>query len=278
MAAPITFTFDLEDSRAGTGRPERFTAITHRLLGELAAHEVLGTFFVVGTLADAHPQLIRAISDAGHEVALHGWEHIPLDQRAPQDLADDLARGKARIEEITGAPVVGFRAPIFSLVPATRHAVDLLTEAGFTYSSSVLPARNPLYGWPGAPRAPFRWNEQLVELPCPVGRVGPAELPYLGGIYLRYLPTPLLGRLAAGTAPAVAPWTYTHPYDYDPDEPFAVMPGTSWMTSVLLHFRRRRTMDRVVRLLREHGATPPLREVADAHRTAPIVEPASVGA
>ena len=64
----------------------------------------------------------------------------------------------------------------------------MIAEAGFAYSSSVLPARSPLFGDPTLPTAPFRWPNGLVELPCPVVRLGPVGLPYLGGVYLRALP------------------------------------------------------------------------------------------
>ena len=101
----------------------------------------------------------------------------------------------------------------------------MLGEVGFTYSSSVLPARNPLFGDPSLPATPFRWPNGLVELPCPVVRVGGVGLPYLGGVYLRALPEPASSRrpaAASGTGQVL--WIYCHPYDFDPGEPFWVVP------------------------------------------------------
>jgi hypothetical protein len=197
--APVTFTFDLEDSRPSPALPARFPAVTERVLAFLGAR---GTFFVVGELAAKHPELMAAIARAGHEVGLHGWRHVPLDKLAPAQLAEDLRRGRAAIEDATGAPARGFRAPIFSLCRRTLWAVDALVEAGFAYSSSVLPAANPLYGYPEGPARPFRWETGLVELPCAVAGRGPAAIPFLGGVYLRYLPMRLVlalaRRIAAG--------------------------------------------------------------------------------
>jgi peptidoglycan-N-acetylglucosamine deacetylase len=264
--APVTFTFDLEDSRPSPALPARFPAVTERVLAFLEARGARGTFFVVGELAAQHPELMAAIARAGHEVGLHGWRHVPLDKLSPEQLAEDLRRGKAAIEDAAGAPARGFRAPIFSLCRRTLWAVDALVEAGFAYSSSVLPAANPLYGYPEAPARPFRWEAGLVELPCAVAGRGRAAIPFLGGVYLRYLPMRLVLALARRIAPGALPWIYCHPYDFDPDEPFVVMPETNWLTSRILHTRRRHTFDRVGTLLDRLGAALPLAEVASSVR------------
>src|SRR5262249_48267159 len=127
--APITFTLDLEDY-APAGTPARANVIVPRVLELLAEHAVTGTFFVVGELAEAEPALVRAIASGGHEVALHGYRHVPLPQLEPATFRAETARGRALLEDVTGAPVTGFRAPTFSLVPETRWAVDELTEMG----------------------------------------------------------------------------------------------------------------------------------------------------
>jgi polysaccharide deacetylase family protein (PEP-CTERM system associated) len=272
--APLTFTYDLEDSRASSAVPERYSTMTSRVLDFLDEHGARGTFFVVGELAEASPALVAEIAARGHEVALHGWRHVPLDQLSPAALREDLRRGKALLEDATGAEVTGFRAPIFSLVPATVWATDELRDAGFAYSSSVLPARNPLYGFAGAPRAPFRWPSGLVELPCPVAGAGRVSLPYLGGVYLRYLPLPVILALADHARDAPAPWIYCHPYDFDAEEPFTVMPHAGWLTSRILHLRRGRSFERIATLLTRQGAGAPLGELV---RTGLALGPPSVG-
>lgn len=256
----VTITFDLEDNRAHPRQAPRYQRMTEQFLEFLDARAVGATVFVVGELAGATPELVRRVAEQGHELGLHGLRHVPLAQVGRACLREELRRGKALVEDAAGVAVRGFRAPIFSLTPATAWALDDIAEAGFDYDSSVLPARNPLHGWPGAPKEPFRWRTGMLELPCPVAGRGRLSIPYLGGVYLRYLPRPLVTVLA-GRAPAGA-WTYLHPYDLDPDEPFFVLPHASWLTSRILHMRRRTTLTRLATVLDAVGAGPPLVELA----------------
>jgi peptidoglycan-N-acetylglucosamine deacetylase len=275
-AEPVTFTLDLEDHRPSHAHEVRYPRVTREVLDFLDAREVRGTFFVVGEVADAQPDLVREVAARGHEVGLHGWRHVPLTDLDEAQLRRDVARGKSLLEELAGRPVVGFRAPIFSLVPGSRWALDVLGEAGFTYSSSVLPARNPLFGDPSLPATPFRWPNGLVELPCPVVRVGSVGLPYLGGVYLRALPesSSRAARRVAGSGRVL--WTYCHPYDFDPGEPFWVVPEAGPVGSRLLWYNRRRTYARIEAALRGRAGPPLAERLADVD--APVLEDAGAGA
>ncbi len=257
--ALVTFTLDVEDHRPSPDAEERYPALTRHVLDFLDARGARGTFFVVGETAEAHPELVVEIAARGHEIGLHGWRHEPLTELTPESFRGDVTRGKALLEELGGASVHGFRAPTFSLVPDSRWAVDVLRDAGFAYSSSVLPARSPLFGDPSLPAAPFRWPNGLVELPCPVVRAGGVGLPYLGGVYLRAIPGPAsaLARRSIGREQLL--WTYCHPYDFDPDEEFWVVPDAGRLGSRLLWYNRRRTFAKIEAMLR--GRTgPPLAE------------------
>jgi len=265
----ITFTLDLEDHRPSTAVAERYPELTRRVLGFLDERAVRGTFFVVGEVAEAHPELVREIAGRGHELALHGWRHVPLTELDPDRLREEVRRGKDLLEQLCGASVEGFRAPTFSLVPSSRWAVDVLADAGFVYSSSVLPARNPLFGDPSLPAAPFRWPGGLVELPCPVLRAGPVGLPYLGGVYLRALPSLVSTRAQRAFGAKQLAWIYCHPYDFDPDEQFWVVPEAGRLGSRLLWYNRRRTFTKIDALLRD-GAAPPLRERLASVATVPF--------
>ena len=262
-AAPITFTLDVEDY-APAGTPARALTIVPRVLELLAEHAARGTFFIVGELAEQEPGLVRTIAAAGHEIALHGYRHVPLPQLDAATFRAETARGRALLEDLAGAPVTGYRAPTFSLVPEARWAVDELRDLGFVYSSSVLPARSPLYGWPGQPRKPYRWPGGLVELPCPVAALG-ARLanPYLGGVYFRVLPwTAVRIGLARAHADEVL-WLYCHPYDFDPDEPFNPRGDVGRLGNRLLWLNRSRMAARVARVLAGRAGAP-LRERAAA--------------
>lgn len=188
---------------------------------------------------------------------MHGLRHVALAEVGSGRLAGELREGRELLESLTQQPLTGFRAPIFSLTPATRWAVDLILEAGFVYSSSVLPAANPLHGWPGAPRRPYRWNDALIELPCPVAGHGRISVPFLGGVYLRYLPMPLVRRFLAGLDGAACPWSYLHPYDLDSDEEFFVMAHAGWLTSRIAHSRRSETLARLDSVIDAGGGPGP---------------------
>ncbi|HXY92581.1 MAG TPA: polysaccharide deacetylase family protein [Acidimicrobiia bacterium] len=278
MASPadtdtLTFTLDLEDHRPAEAAPgsERYPDLTRQVLGFLDARGVRGTFFVVGELAEQQPDLVHEVAARGHEIGLHGWRHVPLVELDAAQLHADVTRGKNLLEDITGRAVLGFRAPIFSIVPRTRWAVDVLADAGFTYSSSVLPARSPLFGDPTLPASPFCWPNGLVELPCPVARVGSVGLPYLGGVYLRAFPGPLASLARRGFGRDHLLWIYCHPYDFDPDEPFWVVPEAGRLGSRLLWYNRRRTFAKVDALLRGRAGTP-LAERVTALGPLPTVE------
>ena len=132
-------------------------------------------------------------------------------------------------------------------------------ELGFTYSSSILPGWNPLFGFPGLPRRPFTWPSGLAELPAPIVRVGPLALPVLGGTYLRVLPWPVVRAGLQDERLGPVPFTYCHPYDADPGEPYWVVPGTGRLLSPLLWYGRKRMLRRVGRLM-EAGVGAPLRD------------------
>lgn len=272
---PVTLTFDLEDNRRSEAQEPRFVRMTDRFLEFVEKRGIAATVFVVGELARSHPALVRRVVAGGHELALHGLRHVALADVGRGRLGGELLEGRELLEQTAQVAVSGFRAPIFSLTPATRWAIDELATAGFGYSSSVLPARNPLHGWPGAPQRPFRWENGLVELPCPVGGIAWAKAPFLGGIYLRFVPAALTGRLLRALHPETVCWSYVHPYDVDPDEPFFVMPHAGWLTSRLVHMRRAATLSRLERVIEAAGgAARPLGEIASGlhHAELPCVE------
>lgn len=259
---PLTVTFDLEDHRRSVSQEARFVPMSHRFLDFVEERGITATVFIVGEIAQSHPALVRRVRDDGHEIGLHGLRHVALGEIGPARLGDELRQGRELLEDIAQLPVRGFRAPIFSLTPATEWAVEHIARAGFAYSSSVLPATNPLHGWPGASRRPCRWDNGLIELPCPVGGAGRMLVPFLGGIYLRYVPIPLIRRFLRSLGDQAVPWSYVHPYDVDPQEPFFVMPHAGWLTSRIVHTRRDVTLARLEAVIAASGgAGPPLGEI-----------------
>jgi len=244
----ITVTLDIEDHLGRYGADGRYVDNTRRMLDFLAERGVRGTFFVVGRVAEAVPELVRKIADAGHELACHSYRHTPLECESPATFRAETALAKTLLEQAGGVPIAGYRAPYFSLTSRTTWVLEELLALGFRYSASVLPAANPQYGYPDAPHSPFRWSNGLIEFPVPLAKLGPMLVPFLGGLYLRYLPERLIHRWARARQGEVL-WTYLHPYDFDPNEPFARMLHTAAWANVLQWFKRGGTWDKLAGLL-----------------------------
>lgn len=255
----LSVTLDIEDHTHGRDAAQRWRDNTARLLDHLAERGVCATLFIVGDIVADAARLLGRAADDGHELALHSATHTPLTNEDPRTYARALADARARLADVCGQAVSGYRAPVFSLTPRTTWVIEVLGECGFSWSSSVLPAADhPLFGYAGAPRTPFRWPGGLVELPVPVTSLGPRTLPFLGGIYLRYLPLALVESRARCLDANHLAWSYLHPYDIDADENYFRFPGTSAAMSVLLWRRRRPTLARLDRLLARLGTGAPL--------------------
>src|SRR5262245_36843968 len=128
---------------------------TRWILDQLDRFGQKATFYVVGQLARAQPDLVRAMHRAGHEVSSHGWDHRRVHVMSPAEFRDDVRHSKDALEQITGAPVLGYRAPTFSVMRQTAWALDVLAEQGLAYDSSIYPVRHDRYGVADAPRGPF---------------------------------------------------------------------------------------------------------------------------
>lgn len=249
---PVVLSFDVEEhdrieaavglSVSANRRREyadRMAAATDRLLEQLAAAgNVPATFYVVGQIAETHPRLVRAIADAGHEVGSHSHSHTRVHRLTPRTFREDLRRSVDTLQQVTGRPVFGFRAPTFSVTRATDWAVDVLVESGLRYDSSVFPVRHDRYGVSDAPRQPF-WLEseagRILELPLLTLRLAGRNVPVAGGGYFRLFP-PALMRAGLRQLPADAPTAgvlYFHPWEFDPDQPRLPLSRLSrWRTYV----------------------------------------------
>ena len=202
----------------------RVVANTERILGLLDEHGVKGTFFILTWNAERHPDLVRRIARAGHEIASHGHRHRLIFDQTPAEFAEDLRRSKAILEDLTGEPVLGYRAPSFSLTTRSIWALDVLMEAGLRYDSSIFPVSDRLYGIPDARRFPFvirrAGERELVEFPMSTARILGRNWPLGGGAYLRVLPYPYIRwgmrRVNGEGQPALV---YLHPWEVDPGQP-----------------------------------------------------------
>ncbi|WP_159350822.1 polysaccharide deacetylase family protein [Roseomonas harenae] len=266
LPARLTFTADIERS-PGDPTGTRHLAATTALLDLLDEAGARGTFFILGEVADSAPWLVCDIAARGHEIASHNQTHRPLAALSPATLREEAHRARATLQDLSGQAVQGFRAPYFSLTPATEWAADTLLETGHAYSSSVIPARAVLHGHPAAPRHPFLWPGGLLELPAPIAQLGPIGMPILGGMYLRYLPAWDFRRFARRLEGPLA-WTYCHPYDIDAGAPFHRCPGLGLLSSLFLWANRGTTARRLRAMLAGRSSLPLAERLEEARNIA----------
>src|SRR5262245_59838767 len=212
------------DEASKTYYAGRVASATHWLLDELERYDQRATFFLVAQLARQQPDLVRTISRAGHEIASHGWDHQRVHNFTQAQFQDDVRKSRDALEQITGAPVVGYRAPTFSIVRKTGWALDVLAENGVRYDSSIYPVRHDRYGVHDAPRSPFLAGgrrHQILELPPARLDLFGLKLPAGGGGYFRLFPVFLLEQALEQVRregqPPVA-MLYFHPWEFDPDQ------------------------------------------------------------
>jgi polysaccharide deacetylase family protein (PEP-CTERM system associated) len=236
--APVTnaMTIDVEDyfhvsvfdglvpRHAWEALESRVERNTDRLLEMLAEFDVRATFFVLGWVAERHPDLVRRIVSGGHEIASHGYGHRLVYDQTPQAFRDDVRRAKGLLEQVSGVQVNGYRAPSYSIVPRSLWALDVLIEEGHTYDASIFPIRHDRYGIPVSARHPYvieRAHGRLVECPASTAEVGGTNLPIAGGGYFRLLPYRWThwGIRRVNQTERRPVIFYLHPWEIDPDQP-----------------------------------------------------------
>jgi polysaccharide deacetylase family protein (PEP-CTERM system associated) len=266
MMAPNALTVDVEDyfhvsalapsiHRDSWGsREPRVVANTHRLLALFDQFGVHATFFVLGWVAERHPQLVRDIAAAGHEVACHGFSHRLVYEQSPDEFREETLRSKRLLEDSIGAPVLGYRAASYSIVKRSLWALDVLAEAGFAYDSSIFPVRHDRYGIPDAERRPHRLTTPggatIAEWPLASAPILGFRLPVAGGGYFRLLPYAVSRwGLASINRREGQPFIfYLHPWEIDPHQPRV---RASWLSRFRHYTNLHKCEGRLRRLLGE---------------------------
>lgn len=249
--------------------PSRIEENVDRLLDLFDETSAKGTFFVLGCVAQTHPQIVRRIAAAGHEIASHGMTHTMITELTPAQMREEVRDSRRLLEDLSGTRVEGYRAPSYTVSRDTRWALEILIETGYTYDSSIFPIRGRRYGYPDGPSLPTRLatdTSEIAEFPLTTLGAGPVRVPVLAGSYLRLLPTwlseaavryQLVRRL-----PAVV---NVHTWEIDPGQPDVVSPRRKLWThyarlgataGTLRRLLRLAHFDTIGRRLRELGVIP----------------------
>jgi len=204
--------------------PSRVAGNTRRILDLFDELNIKATFFFVGWIAKKFPSLVREVVGRGHEVACHSYWHRAVYKLTPQEFREDTRRARDVIQEASGIRVLGYRAPTWSITRACLWAIDILTEEGFEYDSSIYPIHHDLYGMPNARRFPYTLEasngQTLREFPPATVSIFGLTLPAAGGGYLRIFPQRYNEYAFRQGERAGEPVSvYFHPWEIDPEQP-----------------------------------------------------------
>lgn len=237
-------TIRVEDWPRYECRVERNTC---KILDILSKYGIRATFFILGWVGERYPDLVRKIAEQRHEIASHGYCHELVGNQTPDEFRADVAKTKQILEGITGKEVTGYRASTYSITKKTSWALRVLAEEGYKYDSSIFPVHHDVYGFPGAPRFPFRVNSNghartlfpspppeapsfmgeargegdLWEFPISTVRLLGQNLPVAGGGYFRLFPYWFIRKSLKhiNDAEGNAFIFYVHPWEFDPGQP-----------------------------------------------------------
>ncbi len=215
---------------------------TERFLQVFEDFGIKATFFILGCVAKRYPELVRAISNEGHEIACHGYSHQLIYNQSPEIFREETLRAKNILEDITGSEIFGYRAASYSITEKSKWALEILSDAGFKYDSSIFPVHHDRYGMPDTPKKPYfikiSNRMSLVEFPLSTLKLFGYVLPVAGGGYFRLYPywftRYALNKINKRKESFVF---YLHPWELDPDQP-------KIKTNLLSTFRHYNNLDK----------------------------------
>lgn len=191
-----------------------------KALRMLSDNDTKATFFTLGWVAQNYPEVVRRIANEGHEVASHGMQHTRVWTQRPDQFLDDAMTARKLLEDVSGSAVSGYRAASWSIDGRTPWAHEMLSKAGYRYSSSIYPIKHDHFGVPDAQRGPHE-IDGLLEVPASTARIFGRNIPVAGGGYFRLYPTVFSHRMIrrhqdVERTPFVF---YFHPWELDPEQP-----------------------------------------------------------
>ena len=230
--------------------PCRVEANVDRILGLFDEKSVKATFFTLGWMAQRYPAMVKRMVAEGHELASHGWEHIRVTEQEEKAFREDVVRTRTLLEDVGGEQVKGYRAASYSIGSKNLWALDVLADAGYRYSSSIVPVHHDLYGMPQAPRFAFNAAKgELLEIPVTTLKIGSKNIACGGGGWFRLFPYRFTrwAYRRVNERENKPGLFYFHPWEIDPDQPRQT--GISAKTRFRHYLNLTRTYGRLERLL-----------------------------
>ncbi len=231
---------------------------TDKILKILDGAGVKGTFFVLGWIAKKAPHLVKKIAEDGHTIASHGFSHQLVYSQTEAEFREDVRSTRKMLQDLSGQPILSYRAPSFSITKKTPWAHRVLVEEGYLYDSSVFPIHHDLHGNPDAPTRIHRIETEagpLIEFPPAIVKVFGQNVPTGGGGYFRLFPFAVTKRMLQSINSAGHPFVfYVHPWEVDPEQPR--IPGAPLKSRFRHYLNLKRTTSRLHRLVRALSFAP----------------------
>lgn len=231
-----------------------------RLLDLLDEISIRTTMFIQGKFAKQFPKIVKKISMRGHEVASHGFNHTEVFNQTKDEFKSDVLSTKKLLEDLIGRKVIGYRAPDFSIVKRTLWALEILSEVGYEYDSSIFPILHPRYGIAKFPIGPsnikLRGIKLLTEFPIATINIFGKNLPVGGGGYLRLIPGLIYLMIARRVVRKNLFVFYSHPYEFNPDEFSRMEIKIPLLTRLHQGIGRRFFSDRFIMFAKHFGSSP----------------------
>jgi polysaccharide deacetylase family protein (PEP-CTERM system associated) len=239
--------------------PSRIPQQVARILDLLARRETKATFFILGWVAEHHPDVVRRIAEAGHEIGCHSYAHQLVYDLSREAFRKDTLRAVRAIEDACGVRARIYRAPSYSITAQSWWALEVLAECGFTHDSSIYPISHDRCGIPG-----FGRHKQIIstdagpicEIPIATARVSSRRVtPVGGGGYLRLLPYRYVasGIRRINTEEAQPACIYFHPWEIDPEQPCLAIGMISRFRTYAGMSRMEKKVDRLIQEFRFSG-------------------------
>ena len=243
---------------------------TRKIADLLSEHSTKATFFVLGWVAERHQNLVKDLAQQGHEIASHGYGHELVSTQTPHQFREDVRRSKQILEDLIGKPVVGYRAPSFSITSRTEWAIPVLIEEGYRYDSSIYNRFRSTQGSRVSRAGTYQLKTEagsIWEVSLSTMNACGLQFPVAGGGYFRLFPYAtskmFLKHLEKQGSQLVM---YLHPWELDPQQPRMDGPVLS---RVRHYLNLGKTEQRLGRLLKDFSFAPinevirPIRKIVE---------------
>lgn len=249
--------------------PSRLSESLDITLNVLSEYKIKATFFILGREAEDRPDLIKRISECGHELASHSMDHEHIFKLSPVQFREQASSSKKIIEDISGREVLGFRAPNFSIIPGTEWAYEILIESGYLYDSSAYPVWHPSYKNTSHATNVHKIKTksgEIISVPLAVMKCGGMNLPVAGGAYWRLLPEKYIrAGIEQINLTGMPAYTYFHPWELDAGQPKLIPKyhltyyrhygGVAQFANVLKRYFTKYKFDTYINVLKKYSET-----------------------